>query len=146
MKETYHVGFDPEMKLWAAQKITHNFDKKMMVFRVTARNDHDAVSQGMNQFRSMMKEPSSEQVKLMTHINNQVKKLSRQHEDVMIIEVPAALVETAREMESRGFFKTVYEDEIMLDLNSAGWKCMSEVARKEKRDRVRKQAGEYSFS
>lgn len=46
MKETYFVGYDPDMKMWAAQAIEPNFSEASWVFKVTARNDHDALMKG----------------------------------------------------------------------------------------------------
>lgn len=146
MKETYHVGYDPAMKLWEAQKITYNFDKSMTVFQVIARNEHDAVQKGLNLYQEMMKKPSGAEFDLMSHIVREVRRQKRNHDDVMMIEVPLNSMNTAREMAKKGFFKMAYQDEIILNMSSAGWKCMSVLQQKEKRNRARENTGEMSYA
>lgn len=145
MKETYHVGYDPTMKLWDAQRIIHNFDPSMTVFQVIARNEHEAVSKGLDLYQSMMQQPTQLESKLISHIVSQVKKQNRNHDDVMMIEVPHKLMDTAKEMERKGFFKIAYQDEIILNIGSAGWKCMNSLQQKERRNKSRSNEGELSY-
>lgn len=145
MKETYHVGYDPDMKLWDAQRVTHNFDPSMTVFKVTARNEHDAVQQGLNLYQKMMAQPSDKELKLIAHIVKQVGKQKRGHDDVMMVEAPISLIDTAREMERKGFFRMAYQDEIIVNMASAGWKCMSALHEREKRNSKRDRYSEFTY-
>ena len=141
MKETYYVGFDPEQKRWDASPVTHEFTENIWVFRTQARNTADALAKGVDQYRELIAQPSPDEASLMKHIVNQVQKQIRTSFERMVIEVPSGLSNQAVGMAKRGFFDAVHGDEIILDMNSAGWKAIEKISaapapRRERRHEV----------
>ena len=124
MKETYYVGFDPKNKLWEAQAISHDFESNYWVFRVTARNEIDALSKGLVKCITMTREASPDEMKLINHIKRQVNLHGRKASEVVMISIPTGLDKAASSLESKGMLSRAYNDEIILDRESTGWKCM----------------------
>lgn len=127
MKETYYVGFDPAIKQWDASPITHEFDENTWVFKTQARSAPDALAKGVDKYRELMIPPCVNETAVIKHIVKQVGKQARTSYERMIIEIPAALAESVSTMAKRGFFDAIHGDEIVLEMNSAGWKAIEHL-------------------
>lgn len=124
MKETYYAGYDPKHNIWDATPITHNFTDEAWVFRVTARSEDEAIDLAKAKLSAFQAPPSPSEKGLFRHIEGQVKRLSRTYHELMIIEVPPALIDQARKSSDLGFFRLANNDEILLDTSSVGWKAI----------------------
>lgn len=124
MRDTFYVGFEPELKLWDVARITHTFDQDMWVFRVSARSEHEALLKGLDQYKDLMSPLNPEQAQLFSHIRNQVGKLSRVFHESMIIEIPTSMLAQAKDASDKGFFTFAGNDEVILNLSSVGWKAI----------------------
>jgi hypothetical protein len=124
MRDTFYVGYDPAIKLWEVTPITHSFDAGMWVFRVAARNEHEAMLAGLDQYKGLTAPLTPEQQRLFGHVSNQVGKLSRVLHESMIIEIPDDLMAHAKEAAEKGFFTVAGADEVILNTSTAGWKAI----------------------
>lgn len=130
MRDTFYVGYEPSLKLWEVSSITHTFEPDMWVFRVAARNEHEALLSGLGQYQQLMAPPSPEQNKLFDHVRRQVGKLSRILHEAMIIEIPPSLVDSAKSAADQGYFTMAGIDEVILNTSDAGWKAIQALQAK----------------
>ena len=124
MRETYYVGYDPKRNVWAASPITHDFSEESWVFRVNARTTSDAIDMAKAKLKSLVADPSPDELAVFKHIRSQVDRLSRTFHELMIIDVPNRMVNHARKLSESGYFGIANTDEILLDTSSAGWKAI----------------------
>lgn len=125
MKETYFVGFDPEIKLWDAQLLTPNFSEASWIFKVTARNSHDAMLKGLEQYQSLTQKLTGDEMRLATYIQNQINQSTRKPDDILMVDIPTRLMSSAEAMASRGFFTVAHREDALIALRSAGWKAIN---------------------
>lgn len=125
MKETYFVGYDPDMKMWAAQAIEPNFSEASWVFKVTARNDHDALMKGLAQYQGLTQKLTGEEMRLASYIQNQINQKSRKPDEVLMVDIPSRLMIGAQAMAARGFFTLAHREDALISLRSAGWKAIT---------------------
>ncbi|MBI6882963.1 hypothetical protein [Pseudomonas putida] len=124
MRDTFYVGFDPDLKVWDVARITHSFAQNVWVFRVIARSEDEALSKGLTKYMDFMAPPSDQLQKLFQHIRRQVGRISRTMSESMIIEIPSSLLSEAEAAAGRGYFTMAGTDEVILDTSSVGWKAI----------------------
>jgi hypothetical protein len=133
MKDTYYAGYDPRMKMWSATPITHDFSDDAWVFKVAARNEHEALLKGLEQYQLMAAPIRESDKRFFQFLTVQVGKLSRLLHESMIIEVPFLYLEHAKRAANLGLFQLVNNDEILLNLSEVGWKVIQHHVQKTKK-------------
>lgn len=130
MRDTFFVGYDPTLKLWDATPITHSYAQDAWVFRVAARNEHEAILMGLQQYTGMVGPQCEETSKLFQHVGAQVAKLSRLLHELMIVEIPPNLINVAKTASDKGFFNFSGNEEVVINLGSVGWKAIEHHLKK----------------
>jgi hypothetical protein len=124
MRDTFFVGYDPALKLWDATPITHTYAPDAWVFRVAARDEHEAILLGLQQYAGMVGPQCDDTSKLFQHVGQQVAKLSRLLHELLIVEVPPNLINVAKTASDKGFFNFSGNEEVVINLASVGWKAI----------------------
>lgn len=124
MRETYYVGFDPQLKLWEVQPIAPSYPDDFLVFRVFARHEKDALNQGLKVYADMMETPSADMLELFKHIHRQAKGAQRSGVNMVAVDVPIKQLVNAERLVDKGFFMRGYESQLLVDTRHAGWKCL----------------------
>lgn len=130
MRETYYASFDPDANEWYAEAVTHEFPESHWVFRVTARSEPDALLKGLECYKALTVIPEDAELELIKSIAGQVNQLKRVASDTLIIQIGERLIDVAQGLAAKGFFSMANSDEIILNLNSAGWKAIEGHASK----------------
>ncbi|MBD8089269.1 hypothetical protein IFT48_04680 [Pseudomonas fluorescens] len=125
MKETYFVGYDPEIKLWDAQLLTPDFSNESWVFKVTARNGHDAMIKGLEQYQNLTQKLTGDEMRLAVYIQNQIGQSLRKPDDILMVDIPPRLMPSAEALAGRGFFTLAHREDALISLRSAGWKAIN---------------------
>jgi len=125
MKETYFVGYDPEIKLWDAQMLAPDFSEASWIFKVTARNSHDALMKGLAQYQGLTQKLTGDEMRLAVYIQNQIGQSNRKPDDILMVDIPTRLMSSAEAMASRGFFPLAHREDALIALRSAGWKAIT---------------------
>lgn len=126
MKETYSVGFDPELRLWDAQPLIPDFHEDCWVFKVAARSSHEALTLGLGKMRTLIQQPSPDELALMHVIAREVGKRPRKPDDTLMVDIPTRLLGAAQALSDRGFFTLAHREEALVVLRSAGWKSITQ--------------------
>jgi hypothetical protein len=124
MRDTFFVGFDPTLKLWDATPITHTYAPEAWVFKVAARDQHEAILLGLKQYVGMTGPQCEETSKLFQHVGQQVTKVSRLLHELLIVEIPPNLITVAKSASDKGFFNFSGSEEVVVSLASVGWKAI----------------------
>jgi hypothetical protein len=143
MRDTFFVGFDPALKLWDATPITHSYTQDAWVFRVAARNEHEAILLGLQQYTELTAPQCADTTKLFQHVGTQVAKQSRLFHELMIVDIPQGLLPVAKNASEKGFFNLSGSEELVISLASSGWKAIELHLQKHP---VKKPAAESSAS
>ena len=125
MKETYFVGFDPVSKLWDAQPITPDFPEECWVYKVIARNGHEALVAGLAKHQALVAELSPTELRVAQAIVRQVNRIDRNPNDILMIDIPQKSLAGAQTLANRGFFTLAHQEEALIQISSAGWKAMA---------------------
>lgn len=124
MKETYFVGYDPEIKMWDAHMLTPEFSEHCWVFKVTARNNHDALVAGLSQYQKLTQKLTADELRLVNHLHREVSQAIRKPDDTLMVDIPTRQLESAKTLEQRGFFTLAHREDALIILRSAGWKAI----------------------
>lgn len=124
MRETYYVGFDPQLKLWDVMSVIPDYPDEFWVFKVAARNESDALNRGFHQYQAMTKAPSEHRLEVFRHLHRQALKRDLAQDGLFCIDVPARMMNEAKAMIEEGFIMRGYEGQVVVDAKGTGWKCL----------------------
>lgn len=137
MKETYYVGYDPQLKIWEVCQLIPDFPDTYWVFKTTARHVQDALQKGVAQFERFTAKPTIERKSLYEHLYKQGQKLPAGYEGLFLVEVPTRLMPEAEKAISDGILMRGYENQVAIEANGTSWKCIEHNVG-ESHERVRK--------
>lgn len=137
MKETYYVGYDPQLKIWEVCSLVPDFPREYWVFKTTARHIQDALTQGVQQYERITASPSSERTALYEHLYKQGQKLPPGYEGLFLAAIPTRLEAESEKAIQDGLLLKGYENQVAIDANGTGWKCIEHHVSKTKRKESR---------
>jgi hypothetical protein len=127
MRESYVVGYDPQMKTWSVSAVSADYPHDYWVFKVNGRDRDDALGKALDQFKLLHK-PSHETALLMEHI---LKKSDRHGDGVsnfFVMDIPSKLQAAAQFLVEKSLLLKGYESQILIDKQSPFWKSIQSAA------------------
>ena len=141
MKETWFVAYDPTTTLWDAKAIAPDFPDDAWLYKVIARNAHEAIVFGLEQHKALMADLSLTELRVAQSIVRQVNRVERKPDEILMIDVPQKLLAGAQTLSERGFFNRAHHEEVLIRISSAGWKALQDHVEKQ-----RKFEDEYDYA
>lgn len=90
MKESYLVGYDPQMKVWEVGHVFTEHPEDFWVFKTAARDIQSALEHATRQFQDMCR-PSALRIALYQHICKQTSGLLSHGKSMLVLDVPPHL-------------------------------------------------------
>jgi hypothetical protein len=90
MKESYLVGYDPQMKVWEVGHVFTEHPEDYWVFKTAARDPQTALKQAAAQFQDMCR-PSAARIGLYQHICKKTTGLVSHGKSMLVLDIPAHL-------------------------------------------------------
>jgi hypothetical protein len=133
MKETWFVAYDPTTTLWDAKPIAPDYPDDCWLYKVFAKNGHEALKFGFDKHKILLAELSTPELRVAQSIVRQVNRVERNPGDVLMIDIPQKSLAGAQSLSERGFFTLAHQEEALIQISSAGWKAMSEHVEKQRK-------------
>lgn len=133
MKETWFVAYDPATTLWDAKAIAPDFPDDAWLYKVSARNAHEAIVSGLEQHKTLLADLSPSEMRVAQAIVRQVNRVERKPDEILMIDIPQKFLAGAQTLSERGFFNLAHHEEALVRISSAGWKALQDHVEKQRK-------------
>lgn len=125
MRDTYLVGYDPQMKIWEVGKVFTEHPDDYWVFKTTARNEESALAQAVQQFQELCR-PSAARISLYRHICKKTLGLMSYGTSMLTLEIPRSMEPTAEALIKQNMLIRGEGRHVLINTQGPLWKYLEQ--------------------